>query len=134
MRRPKERAERARQFEQAAALVEAKLGDPLLTLEWVADQLAVSPRHLQRVFAEQAGTGWRAYLVEQRMSRARAWLEDPALYEKGLSVREVSRTVGYYQPAGFAKAFQRHFGMAPHEIRPRGRPASVNQPGEEVTG
>lgn len=118
MRRPKERAERARQFVQAAALVEDKLGDPELSLEWVADQLAVSPRHLQRVFAEQAGTGWRSYLDEQRLERARAWLEDPALYEKGLSVREVSRTVGYYQPSGFAKAFRRHFGMAPHQVRP----------------
>lgn len=119
VRRPKERAERARQFEQAAGLVEQKLGDPELTLAWVAEQLAVSPRHLQRVFAEQAGMGWRDYLDGQRLDRARAWLEDPALYDKGLSVREVSRTVGYYQPAGFAKAFRRHFGMAPHEVRPR---------------
>lgn len=118
VRRPKELAERARQFEQAAALVEAKLGDPELTLEWVAGQLAVSPRHLQRVLVEQAGLGWRAYVEGQRMDRARALLEDPKLYEKGLSVREVSRTHGYYQPAGFAKAFRRHFGMAPHEVRP----------------
>lgn len=118
VRRPKELAERAHQFEQAATLVERKLGDPELNLEWVADQLAVTPRHLQRVFAEQAGTGWRAYLDGQRMGRARGLLEDPKLYEKGLSVREVSRSVGYYQPAGFAKAFRRHFGVAPHEVRP----------------
>lgn len=118
LRRPKERGERARQFAQATDLVEQKLGDPELTLEWVADELGVSSRHLQRVFAEQAGTGWRAYLESQRMDRARAWLEDPALYEKGLSVREVSRTVGYYQPSGFAKAFRRHFGTAPHQVRP----------------
>lgn len=121
MRRPKERSERARQFGQAAELIEAKIGDPELTLEWVAGQLAVSPRHLQRVFAEQAGTGWRAYVDRLRMERARALLEDPVLYERGLSVREVSRRHGYYQPAGFAKAFRRHFGMAPYEVRPRRR-------------
>ncbi len=80
-----ERAERARQFEQAAGLVEQKVGDPELTLARVAEQLAVSPRHRQRVFAEQAGMGWRDYLDSQRMDRARAWLEDPALYDKGLS-------------------------------------------------
>ncbi len=121
VRRPHELAERARQFEQAAALVEQKLGDPELTLESVAGQLAVSPRHLQRVFAEQAGVGWRAYLDDERIGRARALLEDPALYAKGLSVREVSRTVGYHQPAGFAKAFRRYYGLAPHEVRPRYR-------------
>lgn len=125
VRRPKERAARAQQFELTAALVEQKLGDPELTLEWVARQLAVSPRHLQRVFTEQAGTGWRAYLEGQRLDRARALLEDRQLYEKGLSVREVSRTVGYYQPAGFAKAFRRHFGVSPHEVRPGRHPRSL---------
>lgn len=117
-RRPKELEARRQTYAEATALIEEKLGDPELTLEWVADRLAISPRHLQRVFAEVGGTGWRASLDGARMSRARALLEDPKLYERGLSVREVSRTVGYYQPSGFAKAFRRYYGVAPHEVRP----------------
>lgn len=80
---------------------------------------AETPRHLQRVFAEVGGTGWQTSLEGARMGRARALLEDPELYERALSIREVSRRVGYYQPSGFAKAFRRHFGVAPHEVRPR---------------
>lgn len=118
-RRPTELEGRRRTYAAAAALIEEKLGDPELTLEWVAGQLAISPRHLQRVFAEVGGTGWQASLDGARMGRARALLEDPELYERALSVREVSRRVGYYQPSGFAKAFRRHFGVAPHEVRPR---------------
>ena len=118
MPRSETTARRRRVFEDAVLLIDQKHGDPELTLEWVAERLAVSPRHLQRVFAEVAGTGWRAYLDGLRMERARALLEDPKLYERGLSVREVSRTHGYYQPAGFAKAFRRHFGVSPHEVRP----------------
>ena len=118
-RRPKELEARKRLYAEATALICEKLGDPELTLEWVAGRLAVSQRHLQRVFAEQ-GTGWQAYLDGARMAQAREWLEDPKLYERALSVREVSRRVGYYQPAGFAKAFRRHYGVAPHEVRPSG--------------
>lgn len=96
---------RAQQFELAAALVEQKLGDPELTLEWVANQLGLPMAPATRL--HRAGR------------QARALLEDEKLYAKALYVREVSRTVGYYQPAGFAKAFRWHFGMAPREVRPR---------------
>jgi AraC-like DNA-binding protein len=48
------------------------------------------------------------------MDRAAALLAD-----KGLTVREVARRVGYRQPAQFAKAFRRHLGVAPSDYRAR---------------
>ena len=34
-----------------------------------------------------------------------------------VSVREAARSVGYRQPAQFAKAFRRHHGVAPSQYR-----------------
>jgi AraC-like DNA-binding protein len=39
------------------------------------------------------------------------------LEDRGLTVREVARRVGYRQPAQFAKAFRRHIGVAPSDYR-----------------
>jgi len=41
------------------------------------------------------------------------------LADRGLTVREVARRVGYRQPAQFAKAFRRHLGVAPSDYRSR---------------
>jgi two-component system response regulator YesN len=35
-------------------------------------------------------------------------------------VREVAQSVGYRQPAQFAKAFRRHHGTSPSSIKGRG--------------
>jgi AraC family transcriptional regulator, regulatory protein of adaptative response / methylphosphotriester-DNA alkyltransferase methyltransferase len=45
------------------------------------------------------------------------------LLAEGLRVHEVGRAVGYRQPAQFAKAFRREFGVAPYRVR-SGRGAS----------
>ena len=39
------------------------------------------------------------------------------------TVREVANAVGYRQPAQFAKAFRRHWGLAPARFRARAREA-----------
>ena len=47
------------------------------------------------------------------------------LRERGLTVREAAAAVGYRQPAQFAKAFRRHHGLAPSELR-RGSPPEAD--------
>jgi AraC-like DNA-binding protein len=39
------------------------------------------------------------------------------LASRSLTVREVANRVGYRQPAQFAKAFRRHYGVAPSDFR-----------------
>jgi transcriptional regulator GlxA family with amidase domain len=83
-----------------------------LQLEIVARELATSRRQLQRAFAEIGKTSFRDELAKVRMQRARELLA-----ADGLPVRAIAASVGYHQPAQFAKSFRRYHGQAPSSYR-----------------
>ena len=109
--RPTTIARRRDLFEEAAEIIEREY-DLELELEDVARRIATSRRQLQRAFAEAGGTSFRAQLAAVRMRHARELLSAGSA-----PVREVAMTVGYRQPAQFAKAFRRHHGAAPSALR-----------------
>jgi two-component system response regulator YesN len=98
-------------FDEAVVLIEQHYARDL-DLDWVARQVATSRRQLQRAFAEIGGTSFRARLAEVRMRHAVELLRD-----SDAPVREVASSVGYRQPAQFAKAFRRHHGAPPSSVR-----------------
>jgi transcriptional regulator GlxA family with amidase domain len=87
-----------------------------LQLEGVARTLATSRRQLQRAFAECGNTSFRDELARVRMHHARTLLA-----ADGIPVRSVAASVGYHQPAQFAKSFRRHHGQAPSTFRKNSR-------------
>jgi AraC family transcriptional regulator of adaptative response / methylphosphotriester-DNA alkyltransferase methyltransferase len=87
-----------------------------LQLEGVARTLATSRRQLQRAFAEVGNTSFRDELAKVRMHHARKLLASD-----GIPVRAVAASVGYHQPAQFAKSFRRHHGTAPSSYRKQTR-------------
>ena len=91
-----------------------------LQLEGVARTLATSRRQLQRAFAECGNTSFRDELARVRMRHARALLA-----ADGIPVRSVAASVGYHQPAQFAKSFRRHHGQAPSTYRKNSRSMPV---------
>ena len=101
-------------FDDAVAIVESEYATDL-SLDDIARRVASSRRQLQRAYAEIGDTTFREHLTRVRMDRAAGLLND-----RGLTVREVARRVGYRQPAQFAKAFRRHLGVAPSDYRVRG--------------
>ena len=100
-------------FEDAIAIVEEEYAADL-SLDDIARRVASSRRQLQRAYSEIGNTTFREHLTRVRMERAAGLLSD-----RGLTVREVARRVGYRQPAQFAKAFRRHIGVAPSDYRVR---------------
>jgi transcriptional regulator GlxA family with amidase domain len=100
-------------FHDAVAIVRSEYGSDL-ALDDVARRVASSRRQLQRAYAEIGNTTFREHLTAVRMQRAAELLGD-----RGLTVRDVARRVGYRQPAQFAKAFRRHHGVAPSDYRSR---------------
>src|SRR3954451_23310551 len=95
----------------ATAEIERRYAEPLTVAE-VARSIGTSTRQLQRVFEESGERSFRAHLAAVRMERARDMLLD-----HGGTVRSIAAPVGYSQPAHFAKAFRRHHGIAPSEMR-----------------
>ena len=101
----------------ASAEIERRYAEPLTVAE-VARAIGTSTRQLQRVFDEVGGRSFRAHVAAVRMDRAREMLLD-----HGGTVRSIAAAVGYSQPAQFAKAFRRHHGVSPSELRAgRGNP------------
>jgi AraC family transcriptional regulator, regulatory protein of adaptative response / methylphosphotriester-DNA alkyltransferase methyltransferase len=93
--------------------------DEDLSLAKVARSIATSRRQLQRVFGEH-GTSFRAELQRVRMARA----ADLLRHER-LPVASVARAVGYRQAAQFSKAFRRHHGLSPSDLRARRTPVAA---------
>ena len=98
-------------FEEAADIISAEY-DEDLALDDVAHRIATSRRQLQRSFAEAGETSFRTYLQKVRMARAAELLRS-----ESLPVNQVASSVGYRQPAQFAKAFRRHHGTSPSMFR-----------------
>lgn len=109
-------------FEEAVAIIEAHFQQDL-DLDVVARRIATSRRQLQRSFAEVGGTSFRDYLADVRMRQALRLLR-----ESSAPVREVAVSVGYRQPAQFAKAFRRHHGVAPSDCRAADPAAATPSP------
>src|SRR5256885_1354184 len=88
-----------------------------LTLAVVARALASSPRQGQRADAPFGGTSFNEDPRARRTSVAAGVLfEQPAP-----AVAEVARLVGSRQPAHFARAFRRRYGLAPASFRAQAR-------------
>ena len=98
-------------YEEAMDAIRRDHADETLSLGAVARSIATSRRQLQRVFGEQH-TSFRLELQRVRMTRAAELLRDGST-----AVSEVARAVGYRQPAQFSKAFRRHHGCPPSEMR-----------------
>ena len=98
-------------FDEALAAIECDYADETLSLAAVARSIATSRRQLQRVFGERH-TSFRRELQRVRMARAAELLRGDAM-----PVGAVARAVGYRQPAQFSKAFRRHHGRPPSELR-----------------
>lgn len=98
-------------YQEVTSIVDFEYGDDL-ALDELATRVASSRRQLQRAFAEIGHTTFRDYLTAVRMDRAAEML-----VETDLTVREVAHSVGYRQPAQFAKAFRRRHSQAPSDFR-----------------
>jgi AraC family transcriptional regulator of adaptative response / methylphosphotriester-DNA alkyltransferase methyltransferase len=98
-------------YDEALDAIRRDFADDTLSLGAVARSIATSRRQLQRVFGEQQ-TSFRRELQRVRMARAAELLRDGAV-----PVSAVARAVGYRQPAQFSKAFRRHHGRPPSQMR-----------------
>jgi len=110
-RRPGTTSRRAALYREAVEIIERDYESDL-DLVRMAREIATSRRQLQRAFAEIGNTSFRAHLAQVRMRNAMTMLRDGAT-----PVRDVAVSVGYRQPAQFAKAFRRHHGAPPSEFR-----------------
>ncbi|MEO0828749.1 MAG: AraC family transcriptional regulator [Cyanobacteria bacterium J06635_15] len=93
----------------AAEILRSRLETPPSQTE-LAQQVGIAPCTLHKGFREIFNMTPFAYLTRHRMAQAERLLRQP-----GHTVTEVANRVGYGNPAKFAAAFKRHFGITPRE-------------------
>jgi len=100
--------------------VRANVSDRTLSVRTVAARFGISPRTLHALFAGEEET-FGQMVRRARLRRCAELLADPACAR---TVGEVGAHHGWHDPASFARAFRREFGMTPGEVR-RSRTAPV---------
>jgi AraC family transcriptional regulator len=86
------------------------IGEPL-TIRELSRKVAINECYLKKGFKELFGTTIFDFYQSQRMEHAKY-----LLYDKGLSVTEVSSSLGYSSISHFSTAFKKHTGIKPCEL------------------
>lgn len=82
-----------------------------LTIKELSRKVAINECYLKKGFKEMYGTTIFDFFQSQRMEHAKY-----LLYEKGLSVTDVSLLLGYSSISHFSTAFKKHTGLKPCEL------------------
>lgn len=95
---------------RAREILVQQIGEPI-TIKELSRKVAINECYLKKGFKELFGTTIFDFYQGQRMEHARY-----LLYEKGLSVTEVSMLLGYSSISHFSTAFKKHTGLKPCEL------------------
>ena len=95
---------------KAREILVQHIGEPI-TIKELSRKVAINECYLKKGFKEMFGTTIFDFYQSQRMEHAKY-----LLYEKGLSVTEVSLMLGYSSISHFSTAFKKHTGLKPCEL------------------
>jgi AraC family transcriptional regulator len=82
------------------------------TIPEISEMLGLSPRHLTRIFKTTVGQTIHAFVAEIRLRKAIGLLTTTEL-----SIKEISRKLGYSSPWGLSVGFREATGQTPTQFR-----------------
>jgi AraC-like DNA-binding protein len=112
--RPRVSSAKALVLLKIRAATEARLTDPQLDPQAIADSVGVSVRYANQVLAEQ-GTSLARLVLTRRLARCRTALEDPTQAHRTLS--EIAYGWGFCDLTHFGRRFKQAYGILPSEAR-----------------
>jgi len=95
---------------QAREILLKRIGEPI-TIKELSRKVAINECYLKKGFKEVFGTTIFDFYQQQRMEHAKY-----LLYEKGLTVTDVSAVLGYSSISHFSAAFKKHTGLKPCDL------------------
>lgn len=107
---------REKRLQKVLQAIESRLPRSVREL---AEQVHLSPAHLQRLFKQETGVHISELLCERRLTMAANLLTTT-----DMEIKEVAYMVGYGHHSSFVRAFQRRFRQSPKRYRSSVRPAS----------
>jgi AraC-like DNA-binding protein len=104
---------RERRRREVLRFIEAQLCDPELSARMIADELGISTRYVQMVFA-RLGTTPSAYIQARRLDHAATEIRRLGRH---CSITDVAYDSGFNDLSSFCRAFRRKFGVAARDYR-----------------
>ena len=96
-------------MERVMKVINDNMGNPDLSVEYIADQIGISRVHLHRRLKRMTGITPRDFLRNVRLTQA------AKLLSKNYDISDVSVGVGFRSSATFATSFKAYFGMSPSD-------------------
>ena len=84
-----------------------------LTLDTLAQELAISPYHLHRVFKRLTGTTPAGYILDRRLRVA----QEALCSEPSRTVTDIAMEAGFRSTSHFSTVFQKETGFSPSNYR-----------------
>jgi len=94
--------------------IEANVESEKLSGHWVAAEMRLSQRYLNRLF-ESEGTSLVRYIWTRRLERAAKNLGNPKLRQRSIST--IAHNLGFKNTSHFSYAFHGRFGLSPSDYR-----------------
>lgn len=82
------------------------------TVEYYAEQLCVSPKHLSTVCKRNSGKTAYAWIREHLLEEIRYYLK-----QTDMPMKQIADELGFANPSFFGKYVKEHFGMTPLRFR-----------------
>lgn len=100
-----------------------------LTVEQLADRMAMSPRNFSRAFARAIGVSPAKAVERLRLEAARERVESSQQ-----PIEQIACSMGFGDPERMRRAFIRAFGQPPQKLRHAASKAAEGAPGEQSVG
>ncbi|MFB6230046.1 MAG: response regulator [Salinibacter sp.] len=103
-------SEEANFLEQLNEAVNAHIDNSNFGVDWLADEMDLSARHLRRRIKDTTGLSASGFIRTRRLQHAASLLEEGAD-----TISDVAGAVGYRDPSYFSRLFRETFGCSPTE-------------------
>ena len=90
--------------------VDEHIGNSNFGVDWLADEMDLSARHLRRRIKDTTGLSASGFIRTRRLQHAAALLQEGAD-----TISDVADAVGYRDPSYFSRLFRETFGCSPTE-------------------
>jgi AraC-like DNA-binding protein len=94
--------------------IERRIGDPGLSAITIALLLGITPRYVH-LLLEESGKSFTHHVLERRLGKAAALLRDRRWRDR--KIAEIAAEAGFTDLSYFNRAFRRHFGATPSDMR-----------------
>jgi AraC-like DNA-binding protein len=113
-----QRGVKAARFAAIRSDIPGRLGDSDLSAEGLAARHGISSRYVRKLFEEE-GASFSTFVLAERLHGVRRMLVDRR--HAHLNVAQIAHENGFGDVSYFNRAFRRHFGATPSEIRDAAR-------------